>query len=205
MSSSLSELRNFRLNKAANSSNGANPSNKLATGRKRIRAMSDSSDDDEQHTRKQPSIESQNQQQQQQEQQLSSPPVVNGQTSEENKLGVKDKEERFHLLRATVNKRIDSLALQDFLVQNDWDVQKAYDAIENSPKYKNLLENSPTKPTFDISPPTKSTSCNKSPELVRPQKKHKVSSKQWEFLFLDFFLFIYLFKMLNDVFFLFIQ
>lgn len=178
MSSSLSELRNFRLNKAANSSNGANPSNKLATGRKRIRAMSDSSDDDE-HIKKQPnteptSVESNSQQLQQQ--QSSSPPVENGHSSEEKKLSVKDKEKRFHLLRAAVDKKIDSLVLQDFLVRNEWDVQKSYDAIEDSPKYKQLLENSPIKLTPNISSPSKPTSWNKSPELIKPQKKHKVSS-----------------------------
>ena len=165
MSSSLSELRNFRLNKTTNSSNGANPSNKLATGRKRIRAMSDSSDDE--HIKKQSNIEPTTVQSHSQ-QQVQQMPQAN-----EKKLSVKDKEERFHLFRATVDKKIDSLILQDFLVQNEWDVQKAYEAIERSPKYKSIMENSPTKPTaqsFEMS-----SVGNKSPELIRPQKKHKVS------------------------------
>lgn len=177
MSSSLSELRNFRLNKAINNSNGANPSNKLATGRKRIRAISDSSDDE--HTKKQPNIEPTTPVQPQ-EPQLSQP-TENGTQASENKLGVKEKEERFHLLRAAVDKKVDSLSLQDFLVQNDWDVQKSYDAIEQSPKFKSIIENSPTRPTadaFNISTSSKSPSiANKSPELIKAQKKHKVSTE----------------------------
>lgn len=177
MSSSLSELRNFRLNKAINNSNGASSSNKLATGRKRIRAISDSSDDE--HTKKQPNIEptTPTQQPQSQEQQLSQP-TENGTEVNEKKLTTKDKEERFHLLRAAVDARIDALPLQDYLVQNDWDVQKAYYAIESSPKYKNIMQNSPTKPTADsfiISTTSQSPIGNKSPELIA-QKKHKVST-----------------------------
>lgn len=169
MSSSLSELRNFRLNKAANNSNGANPSNKLATGRKRIRAMSDSSDD-EQNIKKHPNIESTPVQSPNKQE------IENGLTANDIKLSVKDKEERFHLLRAAVDQKIDSLQLQDFLVQNDWIVEKAYEALENSPKYKSIMENSPSKPQpFDNSPSKSSSSVNKSPQLIKAQKKHKVS------------------------------
>lgn len=175
MSSSLSELRNFRLNKK-----------KLATGRKRIRAMSDSSDDE--HIKKQPNIEStpsihsqpQSQQQNQQEPQ----PIENGQASEI-KLTVKEKEERFHLLSAAVGRKIDSLVLQDFLVHNEWNVQKAYEAVENSPKFKSILENSPSKPTTQLNDfsPSKSSSLNKSPQLIKAQKKHKVREKNIVFVF----------------------
>lgn len=187
MSSSLSELRNFRLNKATN---GAIPSNKLASGRKRIRAISDSSDDE--HIKKQPNTESTSpvQSQSQQQEQQQSQPTENGQSSEK-KLSVKDKEERFHLLRATVDKKIDALTLQDFLVQNDWDVQQSYDAIERTPKYKSIMENSPSKPTpqsFDISTSRSSSIGNKSPELIKAQKKHKVSFEY--FFFLSCFWFI---------------
>lgn len=197
MSSSLSELRNFRLNKAINNANGASPSNKLATGRKRIRAISDSSDDE--HTKKQPNIEPttpvQSQSQPHEQQQLSQP-IENGAEASEKKLGTKEKEERFHLLRAAVDKKVDSLTLQDFLVQNDWDVQKAYDAIEHSPKFRSIIENSPTKPTanaFIISTPSKSPIANKSPignkspELIRTQKKHKVSSP-WHMVLFHLFI-----------------
>lgn len=187
MSSSLSELRNFRLNKAINSSNGANPSNKLATGRKRIRAMSDSSDDE--HIKKQPNIEPTTQAQSQ-AQQLS-PPTENGTQASEKKLTTKEKEERFHLLRAAVDKKVESLLLQDFLVQNDWDVQKAYNAIEQTPKFRTIIENSPTKPTantFNTSTSSKSPSIeNKSPELIRAQKKHKVSSPWHDLILIWFF------------------
>lgn len=177
MSSSLSELRNFRLNKAINNSNGANPSNKLATGRKRIRAISDSSDDE--HIKKQPNIEPntpvQSQSHSDQPEEQLAQPTENGTHATEKKLDVKEKEERFHLLRAAVDKKIDTLVLQDFLAQNDWDVQKAYDAIELNPKFKRIIENSPTKPTSDaFNTSSKSPIANKSPELIRAQKKHKV-------------------------------
>lgn len=178
MSSSLSELRNFRSNKAINNANGASPSNKLATGRKRIRAMSDSSDDE--HSKKLPNIEPTTPVQPQSPEQQLSHPTANGSEANEKKLSTKEKEERFHLLREAVDKKVDSLALQDFLVQNDWDVQKAYYAVENSPKFKNILENSPTKPTADsfiISTVSKSPIQNNSPELIRAQKKHKVSTE----------------------------
>lgn len=166
MSSSLSELRNFRLNKAANISNGANVSNKLATGRKRICAMSDSSDDE--HTKKQPRIESTS------SQQPSNQPTIENGEADERKLNVKDKEERFHLFRAIVDKTIDSLVLQDFLVQNDWDVQKAYDALKIHPKYQHLIESSPVKSTAPLNNSSPSISTNRSSELNKVQKKHKV-------------------------------
>lgn len=119
MSSSLSELRNFRLNKAQNA-NGT-PS-KLATGRKRIRAMSDSSDDE--HTKKTASPQK---------------PTQNGTAT----LSVKEREERFLLFRETIDKSVDSLILQDYLSQNDWNVQKAYDALQENPKYASGKHSSP--------------------------------------------------------------
>lgn len=161
MSSSLSELRNFRLNKGNASVNGANPSSKLATGRKRIRAMSDSSDDE--HAKKQ-----------------TTPPqktTQNGTTVAT--LTTKDKEERFRIFRDIVDPSVDGLILQDFLVQNGWDVQKAYDALQENPNYKNSGKHS----TPDIkSSPSVSTnhSLNASVEVVREQKhkQNKVKSIQ---------------------------
>lgn len=153
MSSSLSELRNFRLNKASASTNGANSSSKLATGRKRIRAISDSSDDE-------------------QAKKVASPqkPTQNGKTTVA--LSTKDKEERFHIFREIVVQKVDSLILQDFLVRNDWDVQKAYDAMQDDPRYKDTGTNA--SPTIVIKSPSVSAnhSLNASVEEVK-EKKHK--------------------------------
>lgn len=179
MSSSLSELRNFRLNKGSANTNGANPSNKLANGRKRIRAMSDSSDDE--HIKKQATPQK---------------PIENGKTSSTMPLTTKDKEERFHIFRAIVDQNVESLILQDFLVRNDWDVQKAYDALQENPKYKNsgkhsspdlvqqspsvsanhsntTVNYSPTSSTANHSPSSAPTnhSLNASVEVVAEQKQ----------------------------------
>ena len=158
MSSSLSELRNFRLNKANASTNGASSSSKLASGRKRIRVISDSSDDE-------------------QAKKLASPqkPTQNGTTAVE--LTTKDKEERFHIFREIVVQKVDSLILQDFLVRNDWDVQKAYDAMQDDPKYKDSGKHS--SPTIIIKSPSVSAndSLNASVEEVKGQrhKQNKVN------------------------------
>lgn len=153
MSSSLSELRNFRVNKASASTNGANSSSKLATGRKRIRAISDSSDDE-------------------QAKKLASPqkPTQNGTTAVA--LSTKDKEERFHIFREIVVQKVDSLILQDFLVRNDWDVQKAYDAMQDDPKYKDTGKHS--SPTIVIKSPSVSAnhSLNASVEEAK-EHRHK--------------------------------
>lgn len=179
MSSSLSELRNFRLNKA---NGGASSSNKLATGRKRIRAMSDSSDDD---TKKQPTPTATPTKQ---------TPTQNG-TTEENKLNVKDKEERYHLFRQIVDKNVDSLVLQDFLVRNDWDVQKAYDAIQESPNYRTLDDKSPPKIAVQLPAASPSKSDNPSPEVVKVVKAQKqrvrISSNQMISVFCENVRFIF--------------
>lgn len=150
MSSSLSELRNFRLNKGQQ--NGGNSSSKLASGRKRIRAMSDSSDDE--HADKHSSPQK---------------PVQNGKSTSD--LSVKEKEERFHLFRETIDKSVDSLTLQDILARNDWDVQKAYDAIQENPKLASTNHSSPAKAISVESSPSKSPSTN-----VKEKKQSKVKS-----------------------------
>lgn len=141
----MSELRNFRMNKA----NG-----KLATGRKRIRAMSDSSDDEQQQTSPQKSTQ-------------------NGTTTDGE---VKEREERFHTFRTIVDHSVDSMVLQDILVQYDWDVQKAFDALQKNPKYKN--SDSPSPPALQS--PTVSTkdSLNTSTEASRGKPKQKQKVRQ---------------------------
>lgn len=177
MSSSLSELRNFRLNKA-NASNGGSPSTKLATGRKRIRQMTDSSEDEqtaENMAKRAVAPISSSEAPAQQNQ-----PTENGTAAtaaeDEKKLSVKEKEERFHLFRNIVDKRIDSLVLQDFLVQNGWDVQNAYDALQESPKYKHLNEHSPQKsPLLQSTMPVTSSKSEHTPsEHTKSHNKHKV-------------------------------
>lgn len=150
MSSSLSELRNFRVNKAQN---GANPSSKLASGRKRIRAMSDSSDDD--HAKKHASPQK---------------PVQNGTTA--GTLTVKEKEERFLLFREIIDKSVDSLILQDILAKNDWNVEKAYDAIQENPKYASGKHSSPAAVQSNHSSPSKSSPA----PTVKEKKQSKVKS-----------------------------
>lgn len=161
MSSSLSELRNFRVNKGTASTNGANPSSKLATGRKRIRAISDSSDDE--HAKKQVTPEK---------------PTQNGTTAVT--LTTKDKEERFHLLREIVEQSVDSLTLQDFLVRSDWDVQKAYDTLQESPKFKNSVKHStseikqsPSVSTNHLPSVSANHSLNESVEVVKEKKRQQ--------------------------------
>lgn len=154
MSSSLSELRNFRLNKGQQ--NGGNSSSKLASGRKRIRAISDSSDDE--HTDKHSSPEK---------------PVQNGKST--STLSVKEKEERFHLFRETIDKSVDSLTLQDILARNDWDVQKAYDAIQENPKLASTNHSSPAKVISVQSSPSKS------PTLTNVKEKKQAKVKSIEF------------------------
>lgn len=161
MSSSLSELRNFRVNKGTASTNGASPSSKLATGRKRIRAISDSSDDE--HAKKQVTPEK---------------PTQNGTTAVT--LTTKDKEERFHILREIVGQGVDSLILQDFLVQNDWDVQKAYDTLQQSPKFKNSgkhstpeIRQSPSVSTNYSPSVSANHSLNASVDVVKEKKHHQ--------------------------------
>lgn len=157
MSSSLSELRNFRLNKA--NANGASSSTKLATGRKRIRAMSDSSD------------EEQTQQQSTSTKTTAIEQTTQNGTTNEIKLSVKEKEERYHLFRQIVGKNVDSLILQDLLVHNNWDVQKSYDALQEDPDYKNVSN--------EISPVSVESVMgkfeHKSPELIKVHKQSKVS------------------------------
>lgn len=164
MSSSLNELRNFRLNKV--NSNGSNSSSKLASGRKRIRAMSDSSDDE--HTKKQPTTS------------LPKPqPTENGTSTT---LSVKDKEERYHIFRQIVDSSVDALILQDFLVQNNWDVQKAFDALLANPKYSSKKHStpdsvqSPSKPLNSANfSPTETISSNSTERAPpREQKQNKV-------------------------------
>lgn len=138
MSSSLSELRNFRPNKGTN----GNSSNKLATGRKRIRAMSDSSDDE--HAKRASSSSPQK-------------PIQNGTA-----LTTKDKEERYKVFREIVDQSVHSLILQDFLIQNGWDVQKAFDALQEDPKYKNTGTQS--SPDFQQKP---TVSVNSSPNSIK--------------------------------------
>lgn len=175
MSSSLSELRNFRLNKA--NANGASSSSKLASGRKRIRAMSDSSDEEQAQkptstttpTKPTTTVTTST---------TTTPtksPTQNG-IADEKKLSVKEKEERYHLFREIVGKNVDSLTLQDFLVQNDWDVQKAYDALQENPQYQQLPDKSSPKSVQSIAV-SSSKFTNKSPELVKSKKHNKVSRK----------------------------
>lgn len=144
MSSSLSELRNFRMNKT----NG-----KVATGRKRIRLMSDSSDDD--NTKQQSSPQK---------------PTQNGTTSE---LDVKEKEERYNTFREIVDHSVSSMILQDILVENGWDVQKSFDAMQENPKYKESVKHSPS--TASVQSPTASAnhSLNSSTDVVKVQKHKK--------------------------------
>lgn len=102
---SLSDLRNFRPNKAlANGSaekvsNGV--SNKLANGRKRIRAMSDSSGDEAQ------------------------PQKPSGNQMNDDLSTIKQREHKLQALRRLCGPTIDFMVLQDALVHNDWDVEKA--------------------------------------------------------------------------------
>lgn len=158
MSSSLSDLRNFRMNKT--SSNGTIPSNKLANGRKRIRAVSDSSDDE--HVKQQTASQT-----------SPSKPIQNGSAST---LSVKDKEERYKIFREIVDNTVDSLTLQDFLVQNDWDIQMAFDALQANPKYKNTgNHSSPIVQSALVSPKTEtSTSTEGHSEPRHKQKQNKV-------------------------------
>lgn len=149
MSSSLNELRNFRPNKS--NSNGSNSSSKLASGRKRIRAMSDSSDDE--HVKKQVTTSPSKQQ-----------PTQNGTTAT---MSVKDKEERYHIFRQIVDTSVDALILQDFLVQNNWDVQKAFDALQANPKYSSKNHSTPDS----VPSPSKAFTSTEAP---REQKQHKV-------------------------------
>lgn len=154
MSSSLSDLRNFRMNKA--NANGSNPSNKLANGRKRIRAVSDSSDDE--HTKQQTSPQMSPQK-----------PILNGSVST---LTVKDKEERYKIFREIVDMTVDSLILQDFLLQNEWDVQKAFDALQKNPKYKDSGNHSSPVVQLATVSPKNSTSAS-TEGFTEPKRKHK--------------------------------
>lgn len=153
MSSSLSELRNFRLNKNKPNTNGINPSSKLATGRKRIRAMSDSSDDE--HTNKQT---------------LPQKSKANG---TDTILSTADKEERYNIFREIADSTIESIILQDFLVRNDWDVQKAYEALQESQEHKKFGEHSsPIKQNVAAS---SNHSVKDSTKTVREQKPKVIS------------------------------
>lgn len=96
-------------------------------------------------------------------------PVQNGKSTSD--LSVKEKEERFHLFRETIDKSVDSLTLQDILARNDWDVQKAYDAIQENPKLASTNHSSPAKAISVESSPSKSPSTN-----VKEKKQSKVKS-----------------------------
>lgn len=149
MSSSLSDLRSFRMNKTTN---GAAPSKKLATGRKRIRVISDSSDEENVETKPTPSTPDKT--------------TTNG-------LSVKEKEERYNLLRQIVDTSVCSLLLQDFLVRNNWDVQKAFDAYNVSPIQ--IAKSSVSVQSPAVSPVKHNYSLNSSSDAIKVQKpKHKV-------------------------------
>lgn len=128
MSSSLNDLRNFRMTKA----------NKIANGRKRIRVMSDSSDDE------------------QKSKQLVESPTkkVESPTKKEMSLtSIKEKEDSLQQLRQITGGNIDYMVLQDVLARNDWNVENAYDALEKDPKYSNRLKHSPQKSSVEVSKP----------------------------------------------------
>lgn len=109
MSSSLSDLRNFRIDKS--------PNGKLANGRKRIRAMSDSSDDGHHHQQQQP--------------QKQHKTTINGKIE----LSVQDKENKLQNLKRMCAPNADYMILQDALAHNGWDVDKAHQSLP-----KNLLK-----------------------------------------------------------------
>lgn len=124
MSSSLNDLRNFRMTKA----------NKIANGRKRIRAMSDSSDDEQK-----------------------SKQLVESPTKKEMSLtSIKEKEDSLQQLRQITGGNIDYMVLQDILARNDWNVENAYDALEKDPKHSNRLKHSPQKSSVEVSKPMSS-------------------------------------------------
>lgn len=104
-----SELRSYRMNKA--NGNGT----KLANGRKRIRAVSDSSDDE--HETKQ------------------FKKIQNGSTA--TSLSVDEKEARFRQLKEKFEDKMDDILLQDVLVQNKWDIDIAYSFLMGNPNYEN--------------------------------------------------------------------
>lgn len=145
MSSSLSELRNFRMNKT--NVNGS----KLANGRKRIRVISDSSDDE--HEKKQAKKLQQN----------GSPSSTTSTTPTKSSLSVSEKEERLRQLREMVQWKSDAMSLQDALFHNDWNVQKAYELLSLNPKFTTSVKtfiptrSAPTNRTNDDgrSPPAK--------------------------------------------------
>lgn len=104
-----SDLRSYRMDKA----NGN--SAKLANGRKRIRVISDSSDDE--HEAKQ-SKKEQNE-------------------SAATSLSVGEKEAKFQQLKDKFESKMDDMLLQDVLVQNNWNVDIAYNVLMENPTLNN--------------------------------------------------------------------
>lgn len=160
----MSELRKFRMNKP-----GQMNGTKLANGRKRIRAVSDSSDEEHENNKQKKLVQN-------------GDDKDNGHGSgngTSNQLSIEEKTERLKQLKEICEPNSDSLVLQDVLFLSNWDVQKAYDTLIASPtKYKNS--------TKTVNNASSSTSSAKAHSKVSKSKFGLFENEFYIFFLFDF-------------------